>query len=740
MRENDIKEIFNQYKLKIKWEKLRWEDFSNDEINEIINELAQVEKYRYLNRILEKPKSIDKIIEEIKQHNLSTQVLKDLPEKYQRKLLWNKKGLTNLERRDMVEKIAPEIVRKYERLRIDDGKIYIITSVSLAPFFEEKIEREFYKVRLHKDWGEFVGFDKKGKNTLLKKVNGIFTHDEDERLSEKIGYRIESFRGITYEELVTPIYKFNKEEFQEKKGHLIKEEEINNWVFSQDENENETYKKTLKDVLEKINEEIIRKDWIIKIKITKDGLATIFFEKEMKKKDDGDINIIDYAEEVKRLINKSYLIEGLKCENESVSEIERKYRLINENKLLESEGIFSSLLNAAAIWITYILLREYKVYEKVAEILDKKKKWTDDKDYLKYPWNVRYISFDSFSQKALPLRNYFIVYHFHDIKGEAWGFDSPLSIEDHFDCPGKISVCPKREECFIRIFGNFLLSLSINTYKVYDGQYKGEFPQKEIENLAKRNLARWRGELCLVESEAVIICSPKDLRICMAGENTEYDRYWENIIKGFSLLLECKTLAQIVDRLLYECMWQFRNGKRIEKAQEVLRVISNLLSRTRLTATPSNIARATYVRDKFEEFRKVVGLPGIIDNVEKDYQEINEAVRSSIDSKTTEALLKLTFLLIPLTFLIAVGTISLFYNDEVKGGRIGLLNILFSDKTLIATAIFIVTIPISFFIIYRNGWLKIIFNKLKKWCIKGINDITYIIKKLIKKGVQRLKR
>ena len=628
-------------------------------------------------------------------------------------------GLPSDQAKKLLQEVKSGTLKKYgvvnaefrdeSVLKVSDGKIYIITSISIAPFFEKKIEREFYKVRLHKDWGEFVGFDKKEKNTLLNKVKGIkgiFTHDEDERISEKIGYNIESFRGITYEELFTPIYQFKKDKFENEKERLI--EEIN-LVFSQ--NEDETYKKTLEDVLEKINEEIIKNNWIIKIKITKDGLATIFFEKTMDNKNK---NIIDYADEVRRLTNKSYLIERLECKNGNVSksEIERTHRLITENKLLESEGIFSSLLNASAILITYMLLREYKVYDKVAEIL-KKNRRKDYKDYLKYPWNVRYTSFASFSHRALPLRNYFIVYHFYDIKG----------IEDHFDCPDNLYDCPKKDKCFIRKYGNLLLSLSKNLFKVdtvNKGQpLVGEFTLKEIENIAKRDLARWKGELCLVESESIIICSPKKFEILMAGSETEYNRYWENIIKGFSLLLECKTLAQIISRLLYECMLNHRNKeKNIKEIQNELSVISNLLSRTRLTATPSNIARATYVRDKFDEFQKVIGLPGIIDNVEKDYQEINEVVSSSIDSESTDVIRKLTFLLVPLTILIVIGTIILIQievnNPEIEANNNPIKDVIKSNWIGSGTSIkYLLVIFNVVIIISIIGWLKKFFQKLK---------------------------
>jgi hypothetical protein len=269
---------------------------------------------------------------------------------------------------------------------------------------------------------------------------------------------------------------------------------------------------------------------------------------------------------------------------------------------------------------------------------------------------VRYTAIASFTKDTPPLRNYCIVYHLYNIKGRAWGFEKHLTLQEHFDCPGDPNTCKKRGECFIDIFGNSLLSLSTATLIAEDNILKeGEFTQKERERIAERDLAREKGMLCLVDSEAIVICSPEKFEMDIGGQRISCDEYWRNIIKGFALLLGCKTMAQIIGRLLLECTFAHRverGYKKIEEIQEELGVVSNLLGRTRLTIVPSNIARATYVREKFKEFTRVIGLPEIVKGITEDYEEIDRSINTYINAERTEMIKILTWLLIPLTLVI----------------------------------------------------------------------------------------
>lgn len=166
--------------------------------------------------------------------------------------------------------------------------------------------------------------------------------------------------------------------------------------------------------------------------------------------------------------------------------------------------------------------------------------------------------------------------------------------------------------------------------------------------------------MCLVESETIVICTSEKSEkheIDMEGQEIKYDKYWASIIKGFSLLLGCKTLAQDVGRILLDCICQHRNKlKDVKEIQETLNTVSHLLSRTRFTVTPSNISRAKYVREKFEAYIEATGLSEIINNIEKDYDELDKAIHASIEIKGTKAIHWLTFSLVVLTIPITIGT------------------------------------------------------------------------------------
>jgi len=529
-----------------------------------------------------------------------------------------------------------------KKLSIKKGNIYGVISLSLCPFFIKEIEDKFYELRLSEEWGEFVGYDsmmnqksneleKRGKlKKRVKDYNKSFKHDEHERSLEKNGLKMEAFRGIAYEELLTPIYKLNKEKFNTSKIPVIIQKQVN---------------------------EILLDCWKIKIKLTKEGLATLFFEKEISKEYD----IEHYISKTRKLL--SIDVDGEELE---------------------------SPLGNSAIQIAYSFLQEYEVDKKIAKILKKEKCCENDSEnYLKKDRkNIRYESFISFVPGIPPARNYFIAYHFKGVEGKENGCGVPIRLEDHFNCPGEPHRCKKKMkgECFIVKFGNELLSLSTNLYR--DTKKHFTFTQKQIEELAKRNQSRCSGELCLVESESTIICTQENSEtIYVAGQPIDYNDYWKCIIKGFSLMIECKTLAMIIGRLLYDCAWHHRNQgkdgikrsengqgdnqkevkfkiKDIEDIRKELSVISNLLSRTRMTATPSNIARATYFRDKLEAFTKALGLQEIIKNIEEDYDNVNRSISSSIDARRNEIIQGMTIILIGLGL---IPVILHIWGDKLKG-------------------------------------------------------------------------
>ena len=194
------------------------------------------------------------------------------------------------------------------------------------------------------------------------------------------------------------------------------------------------------------------------------------------------------------------------------------------------------------------------------------------------------------------------------------------------------------------------------------------------------------------------------------GQEVEYDTYWKSIIKGLSLLVSCKTLAMDVSRLLFDSIWQYRENEEGEEKEVLkrLRIISHLLSRIRFIATPSNISRARYVREKLEVYIKAIDLPEIINNIEKDYDELNKAIHSSIESKTNERILCLTFLMVPLTIVATVGTVILvFIEDDCK-------NYFFGTILTIGIAIFIFLIFLYYFL-EKGKKISRLFKRFQKF-------------------------
>lgn len=702
--------VFNKHKGKINWkEDVDWEKFFAEELYECENIEEFINKYGFaddktdeLKKLKDKYKYPNKFINKIKQ--CTSQNLKELLNNYKRQnknkeFLWRNRGLT--------EEIAREIIEDFDCVNIKEGKIHITVSLPLSPFFKVNSEKIFQKLRLK--WDKCIGYDEderegKIKWPLYPDQNGIFSPDLEERELEKECYDIKAFRGITYNEILTPIYKLNKDKKQIKNIFGTEGSEENN-ITTKFKEEKCKLKRTLKrdklqkaiktlelketlfkKILGKIRKILLEEDWDIKVRITKGGLANLFFEKELKKNKLYDIK--DFAEEKGKLLISPYSKEELIKQRFSTEDREQ----LLEIGLLRKEQVFTSYLNAAAIWIAYMFLKNGKCeYEKECAKFWKCKELED-------PWNVMYKAKASGSiHDTPPLRNYCVTFYLKDVEGIAWGVDKPLSTREHFDCPGDIYKCEKRPECFIRYLGHSLLALSTNTYAIKedpDRLKRPWFTQKELENFAKRDLSRWRGELCLIDSETILVCTSSDIEmINKEGQEVEYDIYWKSIIKGISLLVSCKTLAMDISRTLFECIRKYRDEpKAAGEILDTLKIISHLLSRARFIATPSNISRARYIREKFEVYIKASGLSEIINNIEKDYDELNEAIHASMG-------LKLTRDLVPLAFFTLLGTVILVFL-ELKGMKCNKIPIC---KT---TIIFFVAFGITCLLKNIYKWIK----------------------------------
>lgn len=679
-KKKDILKNFDKYK--VKWEELKEEIKKDETWGKIWSEKDKIfecaSEYELSKKDLQglnkKSQNKDEFIKELKEvFNQNQNKLKDfLTLEY----LWRNRNLT--------EEIAREIIEDFDCVKVKKGEIHIVVSLPLGPFFKGKFEQKFQELRLTDDWKEFIGYDEKeGKIKWPLYQNGIFTFDLSERILEKKCYDIKAFRGITYNEILTPIYKLDKENkkdqitklldeiekdipkaFEEEKRKLS--EELSGDELKEASKTLKSKEVFIKKVFGKIRKTLLEEEmWDIKVRLTKSGLVNLFFKKELKKNKLYDIK--DFAEEKGKLLISPYSEEELTNQRFSKKDVEQ----LLEIGLLKKEQVFTSYLNAAAIWITHIFLKNCNLVS-VQEIPPHIR---EIHEYivtnLKDPWNVGYKApgvehedphtEGSPRHDMPPLRNYCVIFLLKDVEGMAWGFNKPLSTRVHFDCPGDIYKCEKRAECFIRYLGHSLLALSTNTYMIkedHDPLKRPWFTQKELENFAKHDLSRWRGELCLIDSETILICTSSDIEmINKEGQKVAYDTYWRSIIKGVSLLVSCKTLAMDISRHLFDYIRWHRNNPGPEETDKILKrlnIISHLLSRARFIATPSNISRARYIREKLEAYIKAIGLPEIINNIEKDYDELNKAIHASIELKINSKILWLTVFMAVLTFVLII--------------------------------------------------------------------------------------
>lgn len=561
-----------------------------------------------------------------------------------------------------------------------EGEIYVTATMDVAPFFNEDIESKFYEVRNSEKYNDFVGFDSPLLNRGQNNEYGFYydnyrdycEYDNGERELEKIGYDIEAFRGLIYNDFFTPMYRVK---INSLKQMLKKEKERIKGHFKSDRAMIDIHILIIDKLIQTIN------DCNIWIKLSKGGIAYMVFEKKIKN-ESGEVSIKDYYIEIQKIMASPFVDkENEMKKNLNVGQIfdigsEKILTEIMNIRSRRIEQVFNSYLWALATYSISFFLEKCQLGEWITkEVLSLKKTKNESKSFLKLPYEVKYGQ-TVFTKDSPPVRNYLIAYHLpNDIIGKENGKEV-INLKDYFDCLYDSKGCDgngmsEEHAGQLEEFGALLHSLLEGSFVKENGTTA--LPQiisRKAAKIAELDLSSWKGELCLLESEGVVICNPK-IKIYVSGKELDYDDYWKCIIKGLNFLTGGKTFVQVIHRMLIECTQQYRNlrvEKKLNKKEEKIEVnnieckisiISNLLSKARIDLSPSMIARAYYARGKFERFIEVTGLATLLKTLETSFNELNGAITNYADTRRQRILNKLNKLSIVFATVMSVVTILL---------------------------------------------------------------------------------
>jgi putative cell wall-binding protein len=81
-----------------------------------------------------------------------------------------------------------------EEIYIDNGTIYVTLSLSLAPFFTENIEKNFYKLRLNTNWGDFLKYKEPTYKITKKVINDLRKKNISDSILQDLGKIRESIK------------------------------------------------------------------------------------------------------------------------------------------------------------------------------------------------------------------------------------------------------------------------------------------------------------------------------------------------------------------------------------------------------------------------------------------------------------------------------------------------------------------------------------------------------------------
>lgn len=546
----------------------------------------------------------------------------------------------------------------------ESGRISICSCYSLAPFFADAIADKFFAVRTDDRWRRFVDHTdnldlSKGQNLMQRvksdrRIDGSLAHfemDDGERRKEATGYHSEVFRGILFNDYLTPIYRVSN-------GYRVLRQLWSDRRLSKLKGTHERRRALLHMI---IGEAAGRtRDWTIKLKLTKSGLATVFLYLEV----DGKADTATYRDRVRGLAATPYDKEGYK----------NRRRLLQLQSLLQDDAqdavrkdrqLFTSYLHVVSICVIHVFLARFRVHEEVEKVLgpdivsdkvdangdevSREERASVEREafYLKSPWAVRYSADAVIGGETPPLRNYCIAYHLNDVSGSNGRDVHWLFRHKEFGKQG----AELEKKAFVETYGDVLISM-LNTAYVRSGPDWAvpPFTGKVRDSLFEKDMARWRSGLFYVDSESVLILSPSGVDYTVGGVSTSYDDYWYNIVKVLFFLVGCKTLLQVLGRItLYCAKTQLRwerseehdeggneqrsrgNEDKLGHLRQSLEAVSFLLSHARKAITPAQIARPSHVRVKLGEFNRVNGIPEILDSVRQDFEEVYRKIMARGD-------------------------------------------------------------------------------------------------------------
>jgi hypothetical protein len=304
---------------------------------------------------------------------------------------------------------------------------------------------------------------------------------------------------------------------------------------------------------------------------------------------------------------------------------------------------------------------------------------------------------------SIPLHDSYVVHHFTELLADPSMVKRSKPNQSNENSQIAVDLNDIRDSPYIRQALFNLIEGSVIKPKMEDNPLGatigdlGLFPDHRwsiVDEIPNHNQASWNDELCLLRSRTAIIMPAlkwKDYELLVSSVpgatlRVNYLRYWGAIERMIEFLIEIRVLSQLIESESYALLGEIAQTVHETRSQlfsgdiKLDKRLPNLITRaaylrhlaalSQSLSHPQLWSRAEYATEKANHFLDQVGVPKILEHIERNINSINSVVDhldelylADLSEKSNDTSTVLSLVLAAASFTLTILILPSFWAD-----------------------------------------------------------------------------
>lgn len=304
---------------------------------------------------------------------------------------------------------------------------------------------------------------------------------------------------------------------------------------------------------------------------------------------------------------------------------------------------------------------------------------------------------------SIPLHDSYVVHHFTELLADESIVKRSRSNKKNKNSQILIDLndirnSPQIRQAFVNLGEGAILKADHNNDRIQSmNESESSFPKHNwgiVDNLLDKNQASWIDEVCLMNSRsAILLPSPKwrehEIQVSSVPSSTlrvNYHRYWGAIERMIEFVIEIRVMAQLIESASYDVLTELAEGiyqtqSKLftgdiimdKKLPELATKAASLRRQAALCQSlshPQLWSRADFAIDKADYILKELGVPRILEHVERNINSIvefmnhiDELYLADLSEKNNDTTTVLSLVLAAASFTLTLLMLPSFWAD-----------------------------------------------------------------------------